>query len=236
MTARLALSAAAVACLAAGCGGGGSAATSQTGDSARSPAPRRAAAPARLVARRPCRAIAHFDCATLVVPLDHSGGAPGRLRLRVAIQRTTKDPRGVLVALTGGPGQPGVPFVPRIRTRLGRALRGYRLVMLDQRGTGAHALRCPALQRAMGSSDLTVPPANAVTRCAAEIGPARRYFTTADTVGDLDALRAVLAPGRSASTASRTAPMSPSAMRSPTPTERLASCSTPSFRTTTSIR
>jgi len=47
----------------------------------------------------------------------------------------------------------------------------------------------------MGSSDLTVPPANAVTRCAAEIGPARRYFTTADTVGDLDALRAVLGAG-----------------------------------------
>src|SRR5207247_5297438 len=120
--------------------------------------------------------------------LDHSGRNPGRLRLRVAIQRTAKAPKGVLVALTGGPGQPGVPFVPRIRARLAPALRGYRLVMLDQRGTGAGALRCPRLQRAMGSSDLTVPPASAVTGCAVEIGPKRRFFTTADTVADLDAL------------------------------------------------
>ncbi len=49
--------------------------------------------------------------------------------------------------LTGGPGQPGVPFVSRLAGRLGPALRGYRLVMFDQRGTGAGALNCPALQR-----------------------------------------------------------------------------------------
>jgi len=50
----------------------------------------------------------------------------------------------VLVFLTGGPGQPGVPFAPRLAGRLGPALRGYRLVMFDQRGTGAGALDCPA--------------------------------------------------------------------------------------------
>ncbi|MGB0092158.1 MAG: hypothetical protein WBP81_06455, partial [Solirubrobacteraceae bacterium] len=49
-------------------------------------------------------------------------------------------PRGVLIFLTGGPGQPGVPLINRVHQRLGAALAGYRLVMLDQRGTGAGAL------------------------------------------------------------------------------------------------
>jgi pimeloyl-ACP methyl ester carboxylesterase len=98
----------------------------------------------------------------------------------------------VLVDLTGGPGQGGVAFVARTRVRMRALLRDYRLVMLDQRGTGAGALRCPALQRAMGSSDLTVPPPGSVEACARSLGPNRRYYATADTVADLEALRGAL--------------------------------------------
>ena len=98
----------------------------------------------------------------------------------------------MLVFLTGGPGQPGVPFLNRIRSRLGAEIQGYRLVMLDQRGTGAGALHCPALQKAAGSSDLVMPPPGAVTACAASIGSARRFYTTAETVADLDSLRVAL--------------------------------------------
>jgi pimeloyl-ACP methyl ester carboxylesterase len=98
----------------------------------------------------------------------------------------------VLLLLTGGPGEPGVPFASRLAERLGPALRGFRMVMFDQRGTGAGALDCPALQRQMGASDLTVPTAAAVRSCAAAIGPDRRYFATADTVADIEALRAAL--------------------------------------------
>jgi pimeloyl-ACP methyl ester carboxylesterase len=105
-------------------------------------------------------------------------------------------PRGVLVLLTGGPGQPGVPFVSRLAGRLGPALRGYRLVMFDQRGTGAGALNCPALQREMGASDLTVPTPAAVRSCAAAIGPSRRYYATADTMADIQGLMNALAVGR----------------------------------------
>ena len=101
-------------------------------------------------------------------------------------------PKGVLVDLTGGPGQGGVAFVPRARQRMRPLLRDYRLVMLDQRGTGAGALRCPALQRAMGTSDLTVPPPGSVEACARTLGPRRRFYSTADTVADLEALRVAL--------------------------------------------
>ncbi|MGE5291895.1 MAG: alpha/beta fold hydrolase [Micromonosporaceae bacterium] len=75
---------------------------------------------------------------------------------------------------------------------MGPALRGYRLVMFDQRGTGAGALNCPALQQEMGASDLTVPTPAAVRSCAAAIGASRRYFATADTVADIEALRNAL--------------------------------------------
>ena len=148
-----------------------------------------------LRAVRPCPGIPAFSCGMLSVRLDPFGSAPGRLWLQVAVSDVATAPRGVLVLLTGGPGEPGVPFVSRLAW-LGPALRGYRLVMFDQRGTGAGALDCPALQQEMGASDLTVPRPAAVRSCAAAIGPGRRYFATADTVADIEALRKVLAVRR----------------------------------------
>jgi pimeloyl-ACP methyl ester carboxylesterase len=133
-----------------------------------------------------------IECATLAVPLDHSGKVPGRLELRVGIAGPSRPPRGTALFLTGGPGEAGVIFERRIESELAAAVKGYRVVMLDQRGTGGGALECPALQRAVGASDLAVPPLAAVRACAAKIGPRRRFFTTADTVADLDALRAAL--------------------------------------------
>src|SRR5262249_2574004 len=100
--------------------------------------------------------------------------------------------RGTALFLTGGPGEVGVPFMPSIERKLADAVKGYRVVMLDQRGTGAGALDCRALQRAVGASDLAVPPLSALRACAAKIGPKRRFFTTADTIADLEALRAAL--------------------------------------------
>jgi pimeloyl-ACP methyl ester carboxylesterase len=141
---------------------------------------------------RPCPGLEGFSCGSLSVRLDPFGPSAGRLSLRVALSDVADAPRGVLVLLTGGPGEAGVPFAPRLTARLGPALRGYRLVMLDQRGTAAGALSCPALQRQMGTSDLTVPTPSAVRSCAAAIGPDRRYFATADTVADLEALRLAL--------------------------------------------
>ncbi|HEX7298862.1 MAG TPA: alpha/beta fold hydrolase, partial [Solirubrobacteraceae bacterium] len=153
---------------------------------------RTAAPAARLTGSEPCRHARGFTCSTLRVPLDHGGRVPGTVDLRVAAADNADAPRGVLVVLTGGPGQGGVDYVPRVRARMRAVLRAYRLVMLDQRGTGAGALRCPALQRAVGTSDLTVPPKGAVEACARQIGPARRFYSTADTVADLEMLRAAL--------------------------------------------
>jgi pimeloyl-ACP methyl ester carboxylesterase len=181
-----------------GCGGGGARSDApRPASTARGSAPVRVAAPAtRLTAARHCRQARGFICSTLRVALDHAGRTPGSLDLRIAAADNVDAARGVLVVLTGGPGQGGVSFVPRVRARMRSLLREYRLVMLDQRGTGARALRCPALQRAMGVSDLTVPPARAVQECARRLGPNRRFYSTADTVADLEALRVALGAGK----------------------------------------
>jgi pimeloyl-ACP methyl ester carboxylesterase len=137
-----------------------------------------------------------FTCSTLRVPLDHAGQASGTLTLAVGATPGRSAPRGVLLFLTGGPGQPGIPFLTRISTRLREEVAGYRLVMFDQRGTGAGAIECPALQHAAGASDLTVVPQAIVAACAGSIGSARRYYTTAETVADIEALRVALGARR----------------------------------------
>ncbi len=144
-----------------------------------------------LTGAHPCAQAPGFTCSALTVPLDHGGHARGTLRLQVATQDGAGS-HGVLLFLTGGPGQPGAPFAARLQLRLGALFDGYRLVMLDQRGTGGAALRCPALQRRMGSSDLAVPTRGEVSGCAQTIGPKRRFFGTDQTVEDIDALRTAL--------------------------------------------
>jgi pimeloyl-ACP methyl ester carboxylesterase len=130
-----------------------------------------------------------FRCATFSVPLRPRSAR--RLTLRVALQDGAH-PRGDYIMLTGGPGQPGLPFAPRLAARLKDATAGMRLILIDQRGTGDGALSCPALQQTAGTSDLAVPPRAAVTACGRRLGRDRAAYATADTVADLDALRRAL--------------------------------------------
>ena len=150
------------------------------------------AAGPRLAAPHPCANAPGFTCSTLTVPLDHAGRHPGALHLAVATADNATAPRGVLLLLTGGPGQPGVPALSRVPEIVGAEQQAYRIVMLDQRGTGAGALDCPALQAAMGSSDLVPPPAAAVRACASKLGDRRQFFGTDDVVADLESLRHAL--------------------------------------------
>jgi pimeloyl-ACP methyl ester carboxylesterase len=82
-----------------------------------------------------------------------------------------------------------VSLIARLAAKLAPVVDDYRLVMLDQRGTGANALVCDALQAQMGVSDLRPPTPGAVRACGAKIGPQRRLYTTLDTVADLELLR-----------------------------------------------
>ncbi|MFB4311398.1 alpha/beta fold hydrolase [Actinomadura sp. GTD37] len=147
----------------------------------------------RLADSRPCAGKPGFTCSFLTVPLDHRRPGAGSLRLQVAAADNAGAPKGVLLFLTGGPGQPGVPFIDGISARMPELTKNYRLVMIDQRGTGEFgAIDCPGLQAAVGSSDIEPPPPAAVGECAAVLGDRRHYFTTEQTVGDLDLLRRAL--------------------------------------------
>lgn len=144
----------------------------------------------------PCQGAPEFICGSITVPLDHSGATPGTLTLDVAMTGNANAPKGDLLFLTGGPGQPGIPLIRRVASKLQPVLKDYRLVMFDQRGTGERAIRCPGLQEDMGSSDLAVPRKQSVAECAAVLGPDARYYSTADTVADMDVLRRALGDKR----------------------------------------
>ncbi len=135
----------------------------------------------------PCRTQEGFACGTLRVPLDHRGKTRGSIGLAVAVQRRRPRGAGLMIALSGGPGQGSVSGAASFALSLGPVLRRYRLVVLDQRGTGASgALSCPKVQ-ALGALDPFTP--GVIRDCALRIGARRAFYRTADTVADLDALR-----------------------------------------------
>jgi hypothetical protein len=141
----------------------------------------------------PCPGVTGYTCSTLDVPLDRTGRQKVTLHLRVGAADNVNAPHGVLLVLSGGPGQPGLPILDRfVDAALAAEKRTYRIVVFDQRGTGAGALDCRAMQLQMGSSDLYPPTAAAVRACAAKIGGRRQFYGTDDVVADIDALRRAL--------------------------------------------
>jgi pimeloyl-ACP methyl ester carboxylesterase len=141
----------------------------------------------------PCPGAPGFTCSTLAVPLDPGGPVRGTLHLAIAAADNRAAPRGVLLVLAGGPGEAGLPIIRGfVHRALSAERRQYRIVVMDQRGTGAGALDCPALQAQMGSSDLTPPTAVAVRSCARRIGARRAFYGTDDVVVDMEALRQAL--------------------------------------------
>jgi pimeloyl-ACP methyl ester carboxylesterase len=139
----------------------------------------------------PCPEKPTLQCGTLRVSLDRSSAGGGTVDLAVVVGGKLGADRTMLF-LTGGPGQGGADAATRVIPRFAEVGAQQRIVMLDQRGTGAGALRCPELQEQMRSSDLTVPSEAAVTACATAIGADRAHYATSDTVADLEDLRAAL--------------------------------------------
>jgi pimeloyl-ACP methyl ester carboxylesterase len=138
---------------------------------------------------------AGFACSTLTVPLDHADPEGTGLVLHVAVQDIPSGEAGqrpILLFLTGGPGQPGVSYAARTSRMMAPVLTRYRLVMIDQRGTGGTALNCPGLQQQMAETDLIPPTQTAVEECSSILGQNRGDFSTAQTVQDLDWLRRAL--------------------------------------------
>jgi pimeloyl-ACP methyl ester carboxylesterase len=135
-----------------------------------------------------CPGQRQFRCGTLPVPLDHTGAVPGTVDIHFAVQ--SGGPAPLVIALSGGPGQSAVSSASSLALTLAPALRRYHIAVLDQRGTGdSGVLDCPTVQH-LRSLDAFQPAALAA--CAARIGPRRAFYSTADTVLDIEALRVAL--------------------------------------------
>ena len=130
-----------------------------------------------------------FGCAHLVVPLDPTNVVPGTISLAVRrelAQRRALPPTAV-VALAGGPGQAELPFAADSQQIVSAGLATRDLVVFDQRGTGdSGALKCSAL------SFSAEPLSTVIPDCATQIGATRGFYTTDDSVADLEALRKAL--------------------------------------------
>jgi pimeloyl-ACP methyl ester carboxylesterase len=145
-------------------------------------------APADTIAYGPCQSRAGFQCGVLSVPLDRSGTVGGTVTLAVTRAVASSNPeRKALLALAGGPGQAATPLAEDFAAAMGAGLADRDLLVFDQRGTGASgALQCTALLSGHSSGSIVTD----ARRCATQLGPARGLYTTAQSVEDIEAIRA----------------------------------------------
>jgi pimeloyl-ACP methyl ester carboxylesterase len=135
----------------------------------------------------PCAHSNDLACGHLTVPLDPSGATPGTITLTIRRHLApVGDARSAVLALAGGPGQSAIPFAETFREVLGPILSTRDLIVYDQRGTGlSHPLSChgfeqPGAFRSFGAL---------IGACADQIGAERAFYTTPDSVADIEAIR-----------------------------------------------
>ncbi|MFY9264251.1 MAG: alpha/beta hydrolase [Solirubrobacterales bacterium] len=142
----------------------------------------------------PCIVILEqFECASYTLPIDRTGQVAGDTTVRAIKLPATEGPRlGTLFVIAGGPGQPSSVMLDAMLTLFPGANR-YDLIALDQRGTGfSEPLNCPRIESG-AADDIADPRADRpVTQCATALGPARSGYDSAESVEDLEVVRADL--------------------------------------------
>jgi pimeloyl-ACP methyl ester carboxylesterase len=138
------------------------------------------------IAWAPCGDSNEYACGHLTVPLDPGGSAPGQITLAMHRHRApVGEAREAVIALAGGPGQAALPFTEDFTHLLGPILGTRDLIVFDQRGIGlSHPLSCHRFELSAGGA-----AGRQIAECAAQIGPERSYYTTAQTVADIEAIR-----------------------------------------------
>jgi pimeloyl-ACP methyl ester carboxylesterase len=134
----------------------------------------------------PCRGSNDLACGHLTVPLDPTGITPGTITLAVRRHRApVGEAKVAIVALAGGPGQAAIPFTEEFAHLLGPIADTRDLIVFDQRGIGLSGpLSCHRFEL-----NANTPPGPTIAECAAQLGPTRSFYSTADTVADIEALR-----------------------------------------------
>jgi pimeloyl-ACP methyl ester carboxylesterase len=124
-------------------------------------------------------------CGTLMVPEDRSGRGDRQLPIRIVVfpatgPRRQPDP---IVWFAGGPGDSAVDTISRVRPLLAPNT-SRDLIFIEQRGTGASAMTCPAFP------DMSDPAAlrSAVESCVDNLNGDPRFYTTSLFVDDVEAV------------------------------------------------
>ena len=150
-------------------------------------------APARAAAHfRPCPGRAAFECATVRVPLDHSGRVKGTIGLHVERRRGTGGRSVAWIGLAGGPGESStITGYPLWKRLAGPVAARDQVVLFDQRGTGrSGAIDCTrAYQQARTR-------AGGGTLCGRRLGHKRPFYTTGASVQDIESVRRAVGAGR----------------------------------------
>jgi pimeloyl-ACP methyl ester carboxylesterase len=133
---------------------------------------------------------AGLQCATLDVPFDRADPTVGNIALAVQRVPASAPRTGVIVLLAGGPGQPALPAFEALLAPLAHepALRSFELVAFDQRGTGqSEGLQCPENGGPIKGGLLPY-----LSACGTELGATRTFYTSQESVEDLNSLRQAL--------------------------------------------
>ncbi|HWX44810.1 MAG TPA: alpha/beta hydrolase, partial [Solirubrobacteraceae bacterium] len=140
------------------------------------------------IAYGPCPGSNEFACAHLTVPLDPSGAlSAGSVTLAIRRRRApVGEANSAVVALAGGPGQSAIPFAEDFAEALGPILSTRDLIVFDQRGTGySHPLSCHGFEQPFSYRT----GGQLITSCANQIGPERAFYTSLDSVADIESIR-----------------------------------------------
>ena len=141
------------------------------------------------IAFEPCFEGSDVECGSLTVPIDRGGSVPGTIKLRVTRIPAAKPSGKAVFAFAGGPGQGATPFATSFAAQFARTRRTHDVIVFDQRGTGeSGAIDCTDVDRVRD-----VREADAQIRaCAQKLGARAPFYTTADTVQDIESIRAEL--------------------------------------------
>jgi len=136
-----------------------------------------------------CRTSRGVACPQVRVPLDRSGRLAGSIDLEVVRLGRA---RPYLMYLSGGPGGAGVAELLSVLFEVPALAGDFTVLGFDQRGTGGSGLlRCRAIER-----DGRLRSTAAAARCARRLGARRAFYTTADTVQDMEAIRSAVGARR----------------------------------------
>jgi pimeloyl-ACP methyl ester carboxylesterase len=132
------------------------------------------------------------ECGTVRVPLDWSRPDRGSIDVAYALLRhrdQSSPAAGTVVPNPGGPGDSAIEFAPLYAEAFGELLVDHDLLLIDPRGTGQSGpIQCGVPSLPATRDGLT----RAIAECGSSLGVRARYYTSAATADDIDAVRAHL--------------------------------------------